>query len=159
MAKRSRVETERTVNYILDEALNQILTIGFEAMSYTTLSDATGISRTGISHHFPRKTEFLAKLDMRIGQLFVDELNFTSLELLESSWNAAMKQPRHLAVLKLYFSLCGASQKGISFFTAIEHAKEQAGELLGAEGERCIDNLIGRSSVMLLTNNVEELAA
>ena len=82
MAKRSRVETEQTVNQILDEALKQILTIGFDAMSYTTLSNATGISRTGISHHFPKKTEFLVRLDHRIGQLFVDALNFDSLSSL-----------------------------------------------------------------------------
>lgn len=48
MAKRSRVQTEQTINQIMDEALRQILTIGFETMSYTTLSEATGISRTEI---------------------------------------------------------------------------------------------------------------
>ncbi|WP_394131823.1 TetR/AcrR family transcriptional regulator [Shewanella maritima] len=159
MAKRSRAETERTVNFILDEALKQLLTIGFEAMSYTTLSNATGISRTGISHHFPRKTEFLTKLDMRIGQLFVDELNFSSIAKLEQSWDLAMAKPQHSAVLRLFFSLCGANQKSIGFFTAIEHAKELAGIELGDEGERCINHLIGKSAVVLLSKNSEAKAA
>ncbi|MGB5144806.1 MAG: TetR/AcrR family transcriptional regulator, partial [Shewanella indica] len=35
MAKRSKAQTELTINQIMDEALKQILTIGFEAMSYT----------------------------------------------------------------------------------------------------------------------------
>ena len=84
MAKRSRVETEQTVNQILDEALKQILTIGFDAMSYTTLSTATGISRTGISHHFPKKTEFLVRLDHRIGQLFVDSVKIRDIPVVQA---------------------------------------------------------------------------
>lgn len=43
MAKRSRVQTEQTINQIMDEALRQILTIGFETMSYTTLSDRKSV--------------------------------------------------------------------------------------------------------------------
>ena len=44
-------------------------------MSYTTLSQQTGVSRTGISHHFPKKTDFTEALDGRIFKLFIEHLN------------------------------------------------------------------------------------
>ncbi|MCT7940664.1 TetR/AcrR family transcriptional regulator [Shewanella holmiensis] len=152
MAKRSRVETEQTVNQILDEALKQILTIGFDAMSYTTLSNATGISRTGISHHFPKKTEFLVRLDHRIGQLFVDALNFDSITSLESSWKNALQLTEHKAVLKLFFSLCGTNSDNITYFKAMNTAQKFALLQLGEAGEKCVAQLIGHSAIALLEN-------
>ncbi|GAA0787994.1 MULTISPECIES: TetR family transcriptional regulator [Pseudomonadati] len=152
MAKRSRIETEQTVNQILDEALKQILTIGFDAMSYTTLSTATGISRTGISHHFPKKTEFLVRLDHRIGQLFVDALNFDSITSLESSWKQALQLTEHKAVLKLFFSLCGTNSDNVTYFKAMNSAQKLALLQLGEAGEKCVAQLIGHSAITLLEN-------
>lgn len=151
MAKRSKAQTELTINQIMDEALKQILTIGFEAMSYTTLSEATGISRTGISHHFPRKTDFLVRLDARIGRLFVEALDFSSPELLERSWMIAIQQSHYRAVLRLFFSLCGGTNNDITLFRAVSIARETAVLELGGVGERTINHLLGRSAVLLLS--------
>ena len=150
MAKRSRVETELTINQILDEAFKQILTIGFDAMSYTTLSAAIGVSRTGISHHFPRKTEFLVRLDERMGQLFVKSLDFSSITSLELSWGKALQHKDHKAILKLFFSLCGANDDSITYFKAVNVAKEIATAELGENGGKCVNQLIGHSAVLLL---------
>lgn len=152
MAKRSRAETEQTINQILDEALKQILSSGFEAMSYTTLSVATGISRTGISHHFPKKTEFLVRLDDRIGQFFIDALDFSTKEALEASWQEAMTHTEHRAVLRLFFSLCGTNDDSVTYFQAINLAKEQARIHLGEQGTSTINHLVGVSALMLLEN-------
>ena len=144
---------------ILDEALKQILSIGFEAMSYTTLSKATGISRTGISHHFPKKTEFLIRLDHRIGQFFIDALDFSSITALENSWYESMQVTEHKAVLKLFFSLCGNNDYSVTFFKAVNTAREQAFDKLGDDGVRCINHLIGYSAIMLLQSPFETQAA
>lgn len=159
MAKRSRIETEQTVNQILDEALKQILTIGFQAMSYTTLSNATGISRTGISHHFPKKTEFLVRLDDRIGQFFIETLDFSSIESLELSWQEALQLVEHKAVLKLFFSLCGASDDNVTYFRAVNIAREIASTKLGENGVKCVNNLIGYSAILLLESPPQSKAA
>lgn len=159
MAKRSRVETEQTVNQILDEALKQILTIGFQAMSYTTLSNATGISRTGISHHFPKKTEFLVRLDHRIGQFFVDTLDFSSVASLELSWKKALQREEHKAVLKLFFSLCGTSDDNVTYFKAVNIAQERASTELGEDGVKCVNHLIGYSAILLLESTPQQKAA
>ncbi|MCE9686958.1 TetR family transcriptional regulator [Shewanella sp. AS16] len=151
MAKRSKAQTEQTINQIMDEALKQILTLGFDAMSYTTLSEATGISRTGISHHFPRKTDFLVRLDERIGRFFVASLDFSSVQALENSWMQALTESHYRAVLKLFFSLCGYSNSEIALFRAINSARETALLELGAEGERVVNQLLGRSALQLLT--------
>ncbi|AZQ09410.1 MULTISPECIES: TetR family transcriptional regulator [Shewanella] len=153
MAKRSKVQTEQTINQIMDEALKQILSIGFDAMSYTTLSEATGISRTGISHHFPKKTDFLVRLDARIGRLFLAALDFSGPEALERSWMTAMRESHYRAVLKLFFSLCGSNDKDITLFRAISSARESAVIELGAIGEKTINQLLGRTAVMLLAES------
>ncbi|MBT1444367.1 TetR family transcriptional regulator [Shewanella sp. JM162201] len=158
MAKRSKVQTEQTINQIMDEALKQILSIGFDAMSYTTLSEATGISRTGISHHFPKKTDFLVKLDARIGRLFLAALDFSGIEALERSWMQAMRESHYRAVLKLFFSLCGSSEREITLFRAVANARENAIIELGAAGEKTINQLLGRTAVMLLADTESGLA-
>ncbi|QDE30088.1 MULTISPECIES: TetR/AcrR family transcriptional regulator [Shewanella] len=154
MAKRSRVETELTVNQILDEAFKQILTIGFDAMSYTTLSTAIGVSRTGISHHFPRKTEFLVRLDQRIGEFFVEALDFSSVASLELSWRKALQHKEHKAVLKLFFSLCGTNDNSVTYFSAVNTAKKIAITELGDNGGKCINQLIGYSAFLLLESTL-----
>ncbi|MCL1077656.1 TetR/AcrR family transcriptional regulator [Parashewanella spongiae] len=149
MAKRSKSQTELTINQIMDEALKQILTIGFDAMSYTTLSEATGISRTGISHHFPKKTDFLLKLDDRIGSMFIDSLDFSSVEQLKSSWKAALEKPKYKATLKLFFNLCGNKPEHFNRFKAISDTHENALTSLGKTGEDTIYDLIGYSALYL----------
>lgn len=158
MAKRSKVQTEQTINQILDEALRQLLTIGYDAMSYTTLSEATGISRTGISHHFPKKIDFLVRLDAKIGRLFVAAMDFSSVDSLERTWMLALKEPHYRAVLRLFFSLCGQGDGNITLFRAIGMARETAAIELGSAGERTINHLLGRSA-MTLMNTVEQAPA
>lgn len=55
MPKRSKEDTEITIQKIMDAVVDQLLRLGYDRMSYTTLSQQTGVSRTGISHHFPKK--------------------------------------------------------------------------------------------------------
>ncbi|AQS37957.1 transcriptional regulator, TetR family [Shewanella psychrophila] len=151
MAKRSKAQTEQTIKQILDEALQQVLSIGYESMSYTTLSEATGISRTGISHHFPRKAEFLIRLDANIASLFIHDLDFSTLSALETSWMKALGSHRFCAVLRLFFSLCGYSNKDITMFKAIDTARDTAISNLGSLGEGTFNDLLGRSAVILLS--------
>ncbi|CAM3201084.1 TetR family transcriptional regulator [Shewanella violacea] len=153
MAKRSKAQTELTIKQILDEALQQVLSIGYESMSYTTLSEATGISRTGISHHFPRKLEFLIRLDADIVGLFIHELDFSTPAALEGSWMKALKNHRFCAILRLFFSLCGYSGKDTSLFKAIDIARDKAISSLGLKGEGVFNDLLGRSAVVLLSRD------
>lgn len=150
MAKRSKAQTEQTIKQILDEALKQVLSIGYESMSYTTLSEATGISRTGISHHFPRKTAFLIQLDSHLASTFIDELDFSDPLMLETSWMNALDNPGFCAVLRLFFSLCGYSNRDITMFKAVDMARELARSKLGTEGESLFNDLVGRSAGVLL---------
>lgn len=151
MAKRSKIETEQTINHIMEEALKQLLNLGYDSMSYTTLSQATGISRTGISHHFPHKANFLVRLDPQICSLFQDELDFTSLKSLEDSWSRSLQRPTSRMVLRLFFSLCGDSNREEVQFRAVNLAKEKAYRAFGAEGETLISVLLGQSAVLLLS--------
>lgn len=42
MPKRSKEDTEITIQTIMDAVVDQILTLGYDKMSYTTLSKQTG---------------------------------------------------------------------------------------------------------------------
>jgi AcrR family transcriptional regulator len=150
MAKRSLVETESTVNQILDQAFNQILTIGFEAMSYTTLSAATGVSRTGISHHFPRKTEFLVRLEQRIGEFFIEGLDFASIAALQQSWADVMLNPQRKALLQLFFSLCASTDQNMKTLKSLDIVTEAAVSHFTEAGRQCVEQLIGNSALVLL---------
>ncbi|MCG9728677.1 TetR/AcrR family transcriptional regulator [Shewanella sp. Isolate13] len=149
MAKRSKVETEQTVQQILDEAMKQILELGYDAMSYTTLSEATGISRTGISHHFPHKVDFLTQLDSRLANLFIDRLDFSCIQSLQTSWKVSLKQPHFIAIIRLYFSICGSKQVNVSRYRAITLASEKALSELGEQGRLLVNALVGQSALAL----------
>jgi len=75
MPKRSKEDTEVTIQTIMNAVVDQLLRLGYDKMSYTTLSQQTGVSRTGISHHFPKKTDFVLALDGQIFNLFVAHLD------------------------------------------------------------------------------------
>ena len=150
MAKRSKVATKQTVQQILDEAMKQILELGYDAMSYSTLSAATGISRTGISHHFPHKIDFLQQLDPRIGELFIDCLDFSNAQSLQASWKTSLNNTRFRAIIRLYFSLCGSNQLNFENYKAISLASDHAAETLGEPGRLLVSALVGQSAIRLL---------
>ncbi|WP_038173106.1 MULTISPECIES: TetR/AcrR family transcriptional regulator [Vibrio] len=104
MPKRSKEDTEITIQKIMDAVVDQLLRLGYDKMSYTTLSQQTGISRTGISHHFPKKTDFTAALDERIFKMFVEHVDFEQdVEAFSASWVAALDNEEFCAILRLLF--------------------------------------------------------
>ncbi|MDR8522474.1 TetR family transcriptional regulator [Shewanella fidelis] len=149
MAKRSKVQTKQTVQQILDEAMKQILELGYDSMSYSTLSDATGISRTGISHHFPRKSDFLTRLDSRIADIFIERLDFSSVQSLQTTWKESLTQANFRAIIRLFFSLCGSQQININRYQAISLASETAFEKMGDQGRLLVNALVGQSALVL----------
>ncbi len=62
-------------------------------MSYTTLSQAMQISRTGISHHFPKKTDWSPLKDDFLLKLLIDRLVINEVKWsIERSWQRALQQ-------------------------------------------------------------------
>lgn len=151
MPKRSKEDTEVTINKILDAVVEQLLTLGYDKMSYTTVSKATGISRTGISHHFPKKTDFTMALDGRIFDLFLEYLNFDSdLTGFSKSWIKSLEQDRFLAILRLVFHHAVTSENTVEF---ARQSLDRLGLLLqeryGEESQKELEWLLGRSMIQL----------
>lgn len=149
MAKRSKVQTKQTVQQILDEAMKQIFELGYDSMSYSTLSDATGISRTGISHHFPRKSDFLTRLDSQIADIFIERLDFSSIQSLQTTWKESLTQANFRAIIRLFFFLCGSQQINMNRYQAISLASETAFEKMGDQGRLLVNALVGQSALVL----------
>ncbi|MGJ7096298.1 TetR/AcrR family transcriptional regulator [Vibrio hannami] len=116
MPKRSREETEVTIQTIMDAVADQLITLGYDKMSYTTLSQQTGISRTGISHHFPKKTDFIVALDGRIYDKFVEHLDTENdLDAFSKSWLKALETSEFVAILRILFHHIVNSESAVDF--------------------------------------------
>ncbi|MCL9780622.1 TetR family transcriptional regulator [Vibrio sp. S4M6] len=151
MPKRSKEDTEITIRKITDAVVDQLIRLGYDNMSYTTLSQQTGVSRTGISHHFPKKTDFTAALDGRIFKMFVEHLDFeNTLQDFAKSWMSALNNNEFVALLKLLFHHIVSTgpvhefaEKGVD--RLYKSVQTQFGELSDQE----LDLLLGKSLVKM----------
>ena len=152
MPKRSKEDTEITIQTIMDAVVDQILTLGYDKMSYTTLSKETGISRTGISHHFPKKQDFANALDGRIFRLFVEKLELDNgLQGFVDSWLAALDDEKFRATLRLLFHHIATAEATSEFSKrGIERLYLLCQERFGEESEKELEWLLGKSLISLV---------
>ncbi|MDN3611847.1 TetR family transcriptional regulator [Vibrio ostreicida] len=151
MPKRSKEDTEITIQKIMDAVVDQLLRLGYDKMSYTTLSQQTGVSRTGISHHFPKKTDFIGALEGRIFKMFVEHLDFdNSLQVFSDSWMTALDNAEFRAILKLLFHHVVSSKSTHEFAAnGIERLYKTTQEQYGADSGKELEWLFGRSLVRM----------
>ncbi|MEI8630678.1 TetR/AcrR family transcriptional regulator [Vibrio sp. M60_M70] len=151
MPKRSKEDTEITIQKIMDAVVDQLLRLGYDKMSYTTLSQQTGISRTGISHHFPKKTDFTAALDGRIFKMFVEHLEFDKgLSAFSQSWIKALEDAEFLAILRLLFHHIVTAENAQEFAAnGIDRLYKMVESQFGAGGDKELEWLIGRSLIQM----------
>ncbi|CAH6978342.1 Transcriptional regulator LuxT [Vibrio chagasii] len=149
MAKRSKVDTCRTIQLILDTSCHQLLTVGYQNMSYTTLSQATQISRAGISHHFPKKTDFLIALEGRFLKLLIDRLVINEgSEALERSWQRALLNSEFTAILKLVFHHSVIRSEHCSFSQRLmDNLVKVVTSHVGTQANKQVERLLGVSLV------------
>ncbi|MBV7298380.1 TetR/AcrR family transcriptional regulator [Enterovibrio paralichthyis] len=148
MPKRSKEDTEVTIRLILDAVVDQLVTLGYDKMSYTTLSQQTGISRTGISHHFPKKTDFITRLDDRLLSILIDRLDLEGdkRSFIESWLTALRSDNRFTAVLRLFFLQTVSSENAVEFTS---HASRKLHDVCcdryGDDFEKDLEWLLGKS--------------
>lgn len=152
MPKRSKEDTEITIQKIMDAVVDQLLRLGYDKMSYTTLSQQTGVSRTGISHHFPKKTDFTAALDGRIFKMFVDHVDFDNgLDAFSSSWVKALDNEEFRAILRLLFHHIVTAQNTHEFATnGIDRLYKMTETQFGEGSAKELEWLIGKSLVRMV---------
>ncbi|HAS6346731.1 TetR/AcrR family transcriptional regulator [Vibrio sp. IRLE0018] len=151
MPKRSKEDTEITIQKIMDAVVDQLLRLGYDKMSYTTLSQQTGVSRTGISHHFPKKTDFTAALDGRIFKLFVEHLEFNKgLDEFSNSWIIALEDEQFRAILRLLFHHIVIAERAHEFAAnGIDRLYKMAESQFGEGSEKELEWLFGKSLVRI----------
>ncbi|GAD90314.1 MULTISPECIES: TetR family transcriptional regulator [Vibrio] len=152
MPKRSKEDTEITVNMIMDSVLEQMLTIGYDQMSYTTLSRATGVSRTGISHHFPKKADFALKSQNRVFDLLLTHLDFDSgLTGFSKSWQASLQSSQFLAILRLMIHHITVFDGAKAFsLQGIDRLFALLQEQYGEESKKELEWLLGLAVIRLV---------
>ncbi|CAH0535096.1 hypothetical protein VST7929_02757 [Vibrio stylophorae] len=147
MPKRSKEDTEITIQTIMDAVSDQLLRLGYDKMSYTTLSQQTGISRTGISHHFPKKQDFVRALDGRIFEIFASHLELEQdKQAFIDSWLKALDNHDFLAVLRmLFFHISSAREAHELASGGIERLFEMFCGKYGEENRHDLEWLLGVS--------------
>ena len=150
MPKRSKEDTEKTISAIKVAVVDQMLDLGYDKMSYTTLSDQTGISRTGISHHFPRKTDFTDAIDGKLFDMFTEYLVLDDLDTFKQSWLDALSNSRFVAILKLFVHHIVVAEGSLNFAQkGLDGLYEMTTEKLGDDAEYTLDWLLGKSLVAM----------
>ena len=149
MPKRSKEDTEITIQLIMDAVVEQLIRLGYDKMSYTTLSQQTGISRTGISHHFPKKTDFTSALDGRIYDMFVGHLELRNgLKEFSESWLVALNNPEFVSILKLLFHHIVTTNNAHEFArNGVERLYKLLSNSYGEKADRELEWLLGKSLV------------
>ncbi|MDV7103438.1 TetR/AcrR family transcriptional regulator [Vibrio sp. TH_r3] len=147
MPKKSKAETKITVQRILDAVADQLLRLGYDRMSYTTLSQQTGISRTGISHHFPKKKDFMVALDNRIYKKFISYLSLDGqLDQFSTSWQQSLSRPEFSSILRILFHHLLDKDKGDKMAKGgVKRLYKLLKRKYGEQSERELEWLIGRS--------------
>ncbi|MDP5252659.1 MULTISPECIES: TetR/AcrR family transcriptional regulator [unclassified Vibrio] len=151
MPKRSKQETNETINTIKSAVFDQLLTLGYEEMSYTSLSQQTGISRTGICHHFPKKIHFTEGVEAILMERLLSHLDSQSgVEAFERSWMSALKVREFTIILQTVFYHLFAKQ-GSKCFAAkcIDYLLVQIKARLSLQSDQRINALLGQSIIDL----------
>ncbi|MDA9557273.1 TetR/AcrR family transcriptional regulator [Vibrio sp.] len=159
MPKRSKEETEITINTIMDAATDQLLRLGYDHMSYTTLSQQTGISRTGISYHFPKKEDFLLLLEGRLHSKLTAHLDYSGdVHRFKRSWLSSLNKPEFAAILKLIFHPVNTGKQADSFSKkCMNYVQSLFVTRFTEENLPQLEWLIGKSLISLYTR--EEILA
>jgi AcrR family transcriptional regulator len=149
--KRSKEDTDITIQKIMDAVVDQLIRLGYDKMSYSTLSQQTGVSRTGISHHFPKKTDFTAALDERIFKMFMEHINFENgLDAFSNSWIGALEDAEFLAILRLLFHHIVISESAGEFAAnGIDRLYNLTKTQLGDNSSKELEWLIGKSLIRM----------
>ncbi|MDC0611439.1 TetR/AcrR family transcriptional regulator [Vibrio sp.] len=152
MPKRSKEDTEITVKVITEAVVEQLLTIGYDKMSYTTLSEQTGVSRTGISHHFPKKIDFVDTVSDEIVQKLKGYLDFShGVNGLRTSWKFALSDERFVAIVRLLMQHIVMTERSVSFAQKVLNMLySTASERIGSDGHDEMERLLGHSLVVML---------
>ncbi|WED24335.1 TetR family transcriptional regulator [Vibrio sp. JC009] len=147
MPKRSKEDTEITIQTIMDAVADQLIRLGYDKMSYTTLSEQTGISRTGISHHFPKKTDFIGALDGRIFDKFVTHLELESgIEAFSDSWLKSLSNDEFIAILRILFHHISCSEGSDAFAKkGTERLYELVTQRYGEDKHKELEWLMGKA--------------
>ncbi|MGF1701250.1 TetR/AcrR family transcriptional regulator [Photobacterium makurazakiensis] len=84
-------KSEKTAQRIIDSTLEMVEKKGWEQVSFTNLSQSTGISRSGITRLFPYRKDLFKLVCTQIPIVIDDVIDFTNEETIWESWIIAMK--------------------------------------------------------------------
>ena len=90
------MKTEDTKSKILDVAQDLIQRLGVNAMSYHHISEAVGIRKASIHHHFPSKEDLLEEVLKRY------QLGFTKIvdQIIDSDLSPTTKLRRYMGLFE-----------------------------------------------------------
>ena len=142
MGRASAAEAEVTKHKIINAAFDITMQQGFENLTFTKLSNACGVSRSGINRHFPKKADLLSVLEPKLSKILMRQMDFRSPQAFYSSWIDGLE---HNAEFRAAIMAAGPiipTEKGIRNLRRLIEGEED-------EIMKCIYTCIGYAVVNL----------
>lgn len=99
MAKATAAEAAITRQKIIDAMLSITLEKGFEYVTLGSLAKEVGISRSGVSGHFPKRDDLILAIQPEIAKMLREQLCFDSPELFLESWKGSLESSEEFRAL------------------------------------------------------------
>lgn len=150
MPKRSKEDTEITIQKIMDAVVDQLLRLGYDKCRIRRESADRCIAYR-YQPPFPKKTDFTAALDGRIFKMFIEHLEFEKgLDAFSQSWIKALEDSEFLAILRLLFHHIVTSESAHEFAAnGIDRLYKMVESQFGSGGDKELEWLIGRSLIQM----------
>lgn len=148
MGRASIAEAKKTKQKIIDAAFHITMKEGFERLTFTSLSNHCGISRSGINRHFPKKSDLIISLEPLLSNIMLSQMNFESTSKFYVSWVDGLKNNADFRAAILASGPIIPTNKGINNLKKLIPGEEK--EVLG-----CIYICIGYAMVNLSAPKIE----
>ncbi|MFV8460531.1 TetR/AcrR family transcriptional regulator [Vibrio campbellii] len=149
ITKAQKLENQKQYDEIV---LKLFLAEGHEALTYTRVAQAVGISLTTLQGYYPTTRAIRSVLHQPMLSIVIESLEFSSEEAFLQSWQNALGNEQFLYVIKLMFFHASQVKSPEEFNISSDGAfKNKMLESFGTDSIRIIETVVGRS-MLYLTN-------
>jgi len=144
MAKSTQKQALVTEKRIHQAIVDIFMDKGWEAISYGSIANHTGLSRGGVQRIVPNKDAMLGAFQGQVSDYVSEQLDFTNDSLLTESWESALENSQFRNCIKFFIGAVSTDSPGK------ELARKDFDNFSDKIGKEKMQSLIGLSVYRLL---------